>query len=285
MKIRELLLEGENTLKDAEKISARNDALLLLSFLLNMDRGKMFLAFENDAPESLIERYREVIHQRAAGVPLQHITGISEFMGLAFKVTPEVLIPRNETELLVEEALKLISPNMKVLELCTGSGCIALSILKLYNSVSVTAADISEGAIYVAKENAKNMGIPIGKDSGKIELVQGDLFEPVEGSYDLIIVNPPYIKSGDIKDLMKEVREHDPVIALDGGADGLYFYRRLFYEAKDYMNDEAYLLLEIGQDQAKEVLELAGESYHNIKVMKDYSQMDRIVQMQKKPGS
>ncbi len=285
MKIRELLLEGENTLKNAEKVSARNDALLLLSFLLNMDRGKMFLAFENDAPEALIERYRDVIGQRASGVPLQHITGISEFMGLTFKVTPEVLIPRNETELLVEEALKLISPHMKVLELCTGSGCIALSILKLYDSVSVTAADISEGAIYVAKENAKNLGIPIGKDSGKIELVQGDLFEPVEGTYDLIIVNPPYIKSGDIKDLMKEVREHDPVIALDGGADGLYFYRRLLYEAKDYMNDEAYLLLEIGQDQAKEVLELAEESYHNIKLMKDYNKMDRIVQMQKKPGS
>jgi len=285
MKIRELLLEGENVLKKAEKLSARNDALLLLSFLLNMDRGKMFLAFENESPESLIERYREVIQQRASGVPLQHITGIAEFMGLAFKVTPEVLIPRSETELLVEEALKLIGPHMNVLELCTGSGCIALSILKLYNSVSVTAVDISEGAIYVAKENAKKLGISIGKESGKIDFAQGDLFEPVEGTYDLIIVNPPYIKSGDISELMKEVREHDPVIALDGGPDGLYFYRRVFYEAKDYMNDEGYLLLEIGQDQAKEVLALAEESYENIKVMKDYSNMDRIVQMQKKPKS
>lgn len=282
MKIRELLLEGENALKKAEKLSARNDALLLLSFLMNMDRGKMFLAFENESPESLIARYREVIKQRVSGVPLQHITGVAEFMGLSFKVTPEVLIPRSETELLVEEALKLISPQMKVLELCTGSGCIALSILKLYNSVSVTAADISEGAIYVAKENAKKLGIPTGKEPGKIDFAQGDLFEPVEGTYDLVIVNPPYIKSGDINELMKEVREHDPVVALDGGPDGLYFYRRLLYEAKDYMNDEGYLLLEIGQDQAKDVLALAEESYKNIKVMKDYSNMDRIVQMQKK---
>lgn len=283
MKIRELLSEGESTLKEAEKLSARNDALLLLSFLLNMDRGKMFLAFENEAPEFLIEKYREVISRRASGVPLQHITELTEFMGLSFKVTPEVLIPRSETELLVEEALKLISPDMKVLELCTGSGCIALSILKLYNSVSVTAADISEGAVYVAKENAKNLHIPIGEEEGQINFVQGDLFEPVEGTYDLIIVNPPYIKSGDIADLMKEVREHDPIIALDGGPDGLYFYRRLLYEAIDYLKEDGYLLLEIGHDQGEEILALAEESYMNIKVMKDYSKLDRIVQMQKKP--
>lgn len=285
MKIRELLSEGESKLEGAKKLSARNDALLLLSFLLNMDRGKMFLAFENEAPDDLVKRYGQLIEKRVSGLPLQHITGISDFMGLTFKVTPEVLIPRSETELLVEEALKLISPDMKLLEICTGSGCISLSILKLYQSVSVTAADISQEALNVAKENAKNLDINLGKGFGEIDFLQGDLFEPVEGCYDLIIVNPPYIKSGDIDDLMEEVREHDPVIALDGGPDGLYFYRRLFYEAKDYMNEDGYLLLEIGQDQAQEVLALAEESYHNIKVMKDYSQMDRLVQMQKKPRS
>ena len=285
MKIRALLNEGESSLKTAEKLSARNDALLLLSFLLNMDRGKMFLAFENDAPESLVEEYREVIKQRVSGVPLQHITGTTEFMGLAFKVTPEVLIPRNETELLVEEALKIISPDMKVLELCTGSGCIALSILKLYNSVSVTAADISEGALLVAKENAEKLGINIGKEWGAINFVHGDLFESVEGTYDLIIVNPPYIKSDDIRGLMEEVREHDPIIALDGGADGLYFYRRLLYEAREYLNGAGYLLLEIGHDQAKDIMALAEESYENITIMKDYNNIDRIIKMQKKPRS
>lgn len=285
MKIRTLLNEGESSLKTAEKLSARNDALLLLSFLLNMDRGKMFLAFENDAPESLVEEYREVIKQRVSGVPLQHITGTTEFMGLAFKVTPEVLIPRNETELLVEEALKIISPDMKVLELCTGSGCIALSILKLYNSVSVTAADISEGALLVAKENAEKLGISIGKEWGAINFVHGDLFESVEGTYDLIIVNPPYIKSEDIRGLMEEVREHDPIIALDGGADGLYFYRRLLYEAREYLNGAGYLLLEIGHDQAKDIMALAEESYENITIMKDYNNIDRIIKMQKKPRS
>lgn len=285
MKIRELLSEGENVLKGAKKLSARNDALLLLSFLLNMDRGKMFLAFEDEAPEGLIERYRGVIQERSSGVPLQHITERADFMGLTFKVTPEVLIPRSETELLVEEALKLISPDMKVLELCTGSGCVALSILKLYKTVSMTAVDISEGALYVARENAKNLGVVMGKGAGEIDFLHGDLFEPVEGCYDLIIVNPPYIKSGDIVDLMEEVRAHDPIIALDGGPDGLYFYRRLFYEAKDYMSDQGYLLLEIGQDQGEEISVLAAESYQNIKLIKDYNQMDRIVQMQKKPGS
>ena len=285
MKIRALLNEGESSLKTAEKLSARNDALLLLSFLLNMDRGKMFLAFENDAPESLVEEYREVIKQRVSGVPLQHITGTTEFMGLAFKVTPEVLIPRNETELLVEEALKIISLDMKVLELCTGSGCIALSILKLYNSVSVTAADISEGALLVAKENAEKLGINIGKEWGAINFVHGDLFESVEGTYDLIIVNPPYIKSDDIRGLMEEVREHDPIIALDGGADGLYFYRRLLYEAREYLNGDGYLLLEIGHDQAKDIMALAEESYENITIMKDYNNIDRIIKMQKKPRS
>ncbi len=285
MKIRELLSEGEDILKGAKKLSARNDALLLLSFLLNMDRGKMFMAFEDEASESLIERYREVIQKRSSGIPLQHITEQADFMGLTFKVTPEVLIPRSETELLVEEALKLISPNMKVLELCTGSGCVALSILKLFKSLSMTGVDISEGALYVAKENAKNLEVAMGKEAGEIDFLHGDLFEPVEGCYDLIIVNPPYIKSGDIVDLMEEVREHDPVIALDGGPDGLYFYRRLFYEAKDYMSDQGYLLLEIGQDQGDEIRNLAAESYQNIKLIKDYNQLDRIVQMQKKPGS
>lgn len=282
MKIRELLQEGETSLKQAEKLSARNDALLLLSFLLNVDRGKMFLSFENEAPEFLVERYRDVIKERTGGVPLQHITGITEFMGLEFQVTPEVLIPRAETEILVEEALKLITPDMKILELCTGSGCIALSILKLYHSVSVTAADISEGAVGVAKENAKRLGINLGKESGEVNFVQGDLFEPVDGVYDLIIVNPPYIKSSDISGLMEEVREHDPIIALDGGPDGLYFYRRLLYEARDYLEDGGYLLLEIGYDQAEAVMALAKESYDNIKVLKDYSNMDRIVTMQKR---
>ncbi len=282
MKIKELLNWGERTLVEKGKESAKNDALILLSFLMNVNRAKLFMNYESEAPEFLVENYQRVIKERGSGIPLQHITGITEFMGLPFKVTPDVLIPRHETELLVEEALKIISPNTKVLELCTGSGCIALSILKLYDSVSVTAADISEGAVFVAKENAKHLGIPIGTAPGKVEFIMGDLFEPVKGTYDLIIVNPPYIKSGDIKDLMPEVRDHDPMIALDGGPDGLYFYRRLLHEAKDYMNQEGYLLMEIGQDQAKDVLELAEGNYTAIKVTQDYSNRDRIVLLQKK---
>jgi release factor glutamine methyltransferase len=282
MKIKELLSWGERTLVEKGKESAKNDALILLSFLMNVNRAKLFMNYESEAPEFLVENYQRVIQERGSGIPLQHITGITEFMGLPFKVTPDVLIPRHETELLVEEALKIISPNTKVLELCTGSGCIALSILKLYDSVSVTAADISEGAVFVAKENAKHLGIPIGTAPGKVEFIMGDLFEPVKGTYDLIIVNPPYIKSGDIKDLMPEVRDHDPMIALDGGPDGLCFYRRLLHEAKDYMNEEGYLLMEIGQDQAKDVLELAEANYTAIKVTQDYSNRDRIVLLQKK---
>jgi len=282
MKISELLRHGESVLSKAGKESAKQDAVVLLSFLMNVNRAKLFLKHNDEAPEILIQKYEKLIKERASGTPIQRITGMTEFMGLPFKMSPEVLIPRSETELLVEEALKLLKSGDKVLELCTGSGCIALSLFKLHENVTITATDISEKAVYLAKENARDLRIPLGKEKGKINFLIGNLFEPVKGTYDLVVVNPPYVKSGDIKDLMEEVKDHDPRLALDGGEDGLFFYRKVLKEAHDYMNEGAHLIMEIGEEQAKDIISIAGDAYELIELKQDYSHKDRILIFKKK---
>ncbi len=280
MKIKELLDKGEKQLTDKGKESAKLEAMLLLSHLTGMDRTELFISHENEVPDSVIESYLALIEKRVEGIPLQHIVGSANFMGLEFKVSPDVLIPRPETELLVEEALKILTPDSRVLELCTGSGCIALSIMKLYPGVTMVASDISPAAVHVAVENAEALEVPMGEGPGKIDFKIGDLFEHVYDKFDLIIVNPPYIRTDDIKNLEPEVKDHDPLMALDGGPDGLFFYRRLIYEAKNYLNPEGKLLLEIGYDQAPDITALAGDAYKNIKVIKDYSGNDRIMVME-----
>jgi len=280
MTIKELLDSGEKQLSGKGKESAKLDAMLLLCHLTGMDRTQLFMSHENEVTDSLAESYLAMIEKRAEGTPLQHIVGSANFMGLEFKVTPDVLIPRPETELLVEEALKILTPDSRVLELCTGSGCIALSIMKLYPGVTMVASDISPAAVHVAVGNAEALGVPMGEGPGKIDFRIGDLFEHVYDKFDLIIVNPPYIRTEDIKTLEPEVKDHDPLIALDGGPDGLFFYRRLLYEAKNYLNPEGKLLLEIGYDQAADITALAGHAYKNIKVIKDYSGNDRIMLME-----
>ena len=281
MKIVELLNWGEKTLRESGRESWKLDAELLLAFIMNVDKTRLFMKHNDEAPELLIQKYEKVIKERATGVPVQRLTGMTDFMGLPFKMSPEVLIPRHETEILVEEALKLIKPGAKVLELCTGSGCIAISLFKLHEYVTITATDISEKAVYLAKENARDLGIPLGKDPGKIQFVLGDLFGPVKGKFDLIVVNPPYVKSGDLSDLMPEVKDHDPRLALDGGPDGLLFYRRLLAEAKNYMLDEGLMIMEIGEDQAKDISEIAGDDYEVVEVKQDYNHKDRIMILKK----
>lgn len=280
MKIKELLDKGEKQLAGRGKESAKLEAMLLLCHLTGMDRTQLFMSHDNEVPDDLAESFLALIEKRAEGIPLQHIVGSANFMGLEFKVSPDVLIPRPETELLVEEALKILTPDSRVLELCTGSGCIALSIMKLYPGVTMVASDISPAAIHVALENAEALGVPMGEGPGKIDFKIGDLFEHVYDKFDLIIVNPPYIRTDDIKTLEPEVKDHDPLMALDGGPDGLFFYRRLIYEAKNYLNPEGKLLLEIGYDQAAHITALAGDTYKNIKVIKDYSGNDRIMVME-----
>ena len=229
--------------------------------------------------EENADRYIDCIRRRAAHIPLQHITGEQEFMGYPFCVNEHVLIPRQDTEILVEEAIQVMRPKMKVLDMCTGSGCIVLSILKMcrekyyMTDLQGIGADVSEEALKVARENGRRLGVPV-------TWIQSDLFAkiPEEEKYDVIVSNPPYIETAVIDTLQEEVRLHDPYIALDGKEDGLYFYRRIISEAGKYLKMQGKLMFEIGCDQAEAVEELMKNAgYEQITVKKDLAGLDRVV--------
>lgn len=271
--------EGKEQLEAAGVPDADLDAWYLLEFVTGISKARYYGNPEARVEEEEILRYRDAIRQRAERIPLQHITGEQEFMGFSFQVDKHVLIPRQDTETLVEEALGVLKPKMKILDLCTGSGCILLSLLKLGEKRGIaglkgTGADISREALKVAEENGRRLEIP----EDRVAWVGGDLFENLEGPFDLLVSNPPYIPSGELSGLQEEVRLHDPALALDGHEDGLYFYRRIAAEAGKYLRDGAYLMLEIGWDQGEAVstlLEVAG--YREVEVKKDLSGNDRVV--------
>ena len=218
------------------------------------------------------QRIFELVGERIAGKPLQYILSETEFFGYPIKLNQNVLIPRFETELLCDYAMKEIRKESKVLDLCTGSGCIAVAIAK-EKGAQVTASDISPEAIEVAKENARINGV-------SVEFVESNLFAKVTGVFDVIVSNPPYIRSGDIAGLERIVRDFEPRLALDGGADGLDFYRAIARDFEKFLAPKGYLFLEVGYDQAKEVAALFGK--RDIKIIKDYSGIERIVRVRKK---
>lgn len=271
--------EGKEQLEAAGVPDADLDAWYLLEFVTGISKARYYGNPEAGIDEREALKYRDVIRQRAERIPLQHITGEQEFMGFSFQVDEHVLIPRQDTETLVEEALGVLKPKMKILDLCTGSGCILLSLLKLGEKRGIaglkgTGADISREALKVAEENGRRLEIP----EDRVAWVRGDLFENLEGPFDLLVSNPPYIPSGELSGLQEEVRLHDPALALDGHEDGLHFYRRIAAEAGKYLRDGAYLMLEIGWDQGEAVstlLEAAG--YREVEVKKDLSGNDRVV--------
>lgn len=271
--------EGKEQLEAAGVPDADRDAWYLLEFVTGISKARYYGNPEAGIDEREALKYRDVIRQRAERIPLQHITGEQEFMGFSFQVDEHVLIPRQDTETLVEEALGVLKPKMKILDLCTGSGCILLSLLKLGEKQGIaglkgTGADISREALKVAEENGRRLEIP----EDRVAWVRGDLFEKLEGPFDLLVSNPPYIPSGELSGLQEEVRLHDPALALDGHEDGLYFYRRIAAEAGKYLRDGAYLMLEIGWDQGEAVstlLEVVG--YREVEVKKDLSGNDRVV--------
>lgn len=271
--------EGKEQLELSGVPDADLDAWYLLEFVTGISKARYYGNPEAGMEEEEVLRYRDVIRQRAKRIPLQHITGEQEFMGFSFRVNEHVLIPRQDTETLVEEALGVLKPKMEILDLCTGSGCILLSLLKLGEKQGIaglkgTGADISREALKVAKENGRRLEIP----GDRVAWVRGDLFEKLEGPFDLLVSNPPYIPSGELSGLQEEVRLHDPALALDGREDGLYFYRRIAAEAGKYLRDGAFLMLEIGWDQGEAVrglLEAAG--YREVEVKKDLSGNDRVV--------
>lgn len=255
------------------------DAWYLLEYVTGVSKAMYFAEPERAVSEENADRYIDCIRRRAAHIPLQHITGEQEFMGYPFCVNEHVLIPRQDTEILVEEAIQVMRPKMKVLDMCTGSGCIVLSILKMcrekyyMTDLQGIGADVSEEALKVARENGRRLGVPV-------TWIQSDLFAkiPEEEKYDVIVSNPPYIETAVIDTLQEEVRLHDPYIALDGKEDGLYFYRRIISEAGKYLKTQGKLMFEIGCDQVEAVEELMKNAgYEQITVKKDLAGLDRVV--------
>ena len=270
---------GKEQLQKAGITDAELDARLLLEFICHTDRNALYAHGDQEIEDEKMQDFLQLIEKRAVHIPLQHLTGEQNFMGLDFLVNEHVLIPRQDTETLVEEALGVLKPKMEILDLCTGSGCILLSLLRLGEKQGIaglkgTGADISREALKVAKENGRRLEIP----GDQLAWVRGDLFEKLEGPFDLLVSNPPYIPSGELLGLQEEVRLHDPALALDGHEDGLYFYRRIAAEAGKYLRDGAFLMLEIGWDQAKDVTEIfEATGFSGLRTVRDMAGNDRVV--------
>ena len=271
MTFREAIEKGEKVLQLAKIDDAKTDAWLLLAMVCKINRTYYYVHMDEELTMEQTREYESVLKKRAERVPLQYITGEQEFMGLPFKVTPAVLIPRQDTETLVEEALKVITPGMKVLDMCTGSGCILISILKNTVNVEGHGYDISKQALIVAKENAKLNGV-------NASFERSDLFEMVTDTYDVIVSNPPYIPTEVIDGLQPEVAQFEPMQALDGKEDGLYFYRKIVKECRKYLTEKGKILFEIGHDQGAAVSEmLTYAGFSEVKVVKDLAGNDRVV--------
>ncbi|MEG6567104.1 peptide chain release factor N(5)-glutamine methyltransferase [Thermoanaerobacterium saccharolyticum] len=272
MKIFDALNFGIQYLK-SYVLEPRLEAEGLLSFTLGAEREYIIVNRDKEISEDIFERYKGLLDLRISGMPYQYIVGKKHFMGLIFKVSPKVLIPRNDTEILVEEVLKRLKKNDVVLDIGTGSGAIAVSIAK-HKDVKVYALDISDDALSVARDNAYENGV-----LDKIVFLKSDLFSsvPKDVKFDVIVSNPPYIRSGDIDKLQEEVKK-EPKIALDGGEDGLLFYRNIVKESKGYIKSGGIIAFEVGYDEAFDVSQiLLDGGYGNIEIAKDLQGIDRVV--------
>lgn len=288
MTIREVLTNIRERLQKAGIEDFEYESWVFLNWKLHIDRAEFYMNPNGEVKEELLAELDSVLKQREQRVPLQYLMGECEFMGYDFYVDERVLIPRQDTECLVELAVESIqkkkvklgqgyseaeqkSTKVKVLDLCTGSGCIGISVAKLCPDAEVTLADISDGALSVAKKNAQNL-------CADVTLVKGNLFENIKGRFDYILSNPPYIPSKVIEGLMPEVKEYEPRLALDGEADGLSFYRKIINEAPDYLNPNGRIYFEIGAEQGEDLTNLMNEKgFSEVKVHKDLAGLDRIV--------
>lgn len=251
--------------------NARGDAYELLEHFSGLSRTQYFMKCDDDMPFDEAEELFRATSKRAGHVPLQHILGYAYFYGRKFIVNENVLIPRFDTECVVEYALKNVESGAKVLDMCTGSGCIGIT-MALEKKLQVKACDVSEKALETAMENAKVLG-------AELELVKSDLFKEMDDeAYDMIVSNPPYIPTEVIATLSSEVKDHDPMLALDGSKDGLLFYRRIIDEGTRFLKTGGRFVFEIGSDQAQEVSELLKNAgFKNIECKKDLAGLDRIV--------
>lgn len=283
MRYADLYAQGKETLTVAGVEEAALDARLLFEFVCQTDRTTLFAHPEKEVTLEEQERFEAMIAKRSEHIPLQHLTGQQDFMGLTFKVNEHVLIPRQDTEILVEEVMRDLHDGVRILDMCTGSGCILLSLLHYSNDTTGVGADLSKEALKVAQANAERLGMTASfaegsGDEPRVRFVHSDLFEAIDEKFDLIVSNPPYIRTDVIETLMPEVRDHDPRMALDGTADGLYFYRKIIEESEHYLKRGGQLFFEIGHDQAEEVVTLMQRhGYKEIEVKKDYAGLDRVV--------
>lgn len=274
--LKELLDSGKVYLAGKGVEDAAADAWLLMEEVFRISRSWYFAHSETKASEEQARSYEALIARRGERIPLQYLTGKTWFFGLPFTVNEHVLIPRQDTEILVEEALKRAKSGMKILDMCTGSGCILLSVLSNCPSVMGTGVDLSEKALETARKNAADLKI-------KAEFLHSDLFKQVEGSFDLILSNPPYIRTDVIPTLMPEVRDHEPWMALDGKEDGLYFYRKILEQAGAYLIPGGWLCFEIGYDQGEDLRALMQrQGLEQIEIVKDLAGLDRVAVGRKK---
>lgn len=299
----EVYTEGRVRLKKAEIDEADLDARLLLEYVCGTDRNTLLAHGDREVTAEECERYLGLIAKRAAHVPLQHLTGGQDFMGLPFLVNKNVLVPRQDTEVLVEEVMKHLHDGMRILDLCTGSGCILLSLLHYSNDCEGVGTDLSPQALAVARENYERLRAE--RPDMKARFLEGDLFAALASGaeyetdgkaagdgmdaedrdadglrerFDIIISNPPYIETSVISTLMPEVREHEPLMALDGGADGLSFYRKITAQAGAHLSGGGMLFFEIGCGQAEAICGLMAEAgFCEIQVVQDFAGLDRVV--------
>ena len=280
----ELLTQGTQLLMNAGIEEARLDAWLLLEYTADISRAWYYAHPEAEVNEEIVSEYLSLCQKRAEHIPLQHLTHQACFMGYDFYVDERVLVPRQDTEVLAEEALHQLRNmrNPRILDMCTGSGCLLLSLLMELPDATGTGVDISAAALAVAERNRKNLELEKRAVLVQSDTFSGDYFQKNSGNisleYDMLISNPPYIPTEDIGKLMEEVRFHDPVLALDGREDGLYFYRRITEQAGKYLKPGGWLMYEIGCEQGADVSAIMqGEGFTEVAVKKDLAGLDRVV--------
>jgi len=290
MMLFEVLKGSAHDLKDHRVENPRLNAELLLAKCLGFSRETLYANLRREMQAEEKEALDELLRRRMAGEPLQYLLGHQEFWSVDLKVDPRVLIPRPETEVLVEEALSILSiPSCRVprvLDIGTGSGAIVIALTKDVGEIFAVATDISHEALQVAKENARKVGV-----GQRIRFVRGDLLHPFRpltgGVFDLILSNPPYVCRSDIEELTREVKDHEPRVALDGGEDGLDFYRQMTRQAPSYLREDGWLLVEIGQGQGAKISALLEQSgcFSSPELVRDLSGIERVIKVQKAGGS
>lgn len=289
-KLREVLTAGQQLLQNQKVESPRLECELLLAHILGVQRHQMYLNEAEPLTSDQKQTFHKLLQRRLKGEPLQYILGAWEFMGLPFKVDPRVLIPRWETEWLVDTILKAVKerePFLHILDLGTGSGAIAVSLAHYLPQAKVTAVDIQKDALEVAKENAELNGV-----AHHIKFLNGDMFAPLampsnQKRFDVIVSNPPYIPTYELNSLMREVRDYEPVTALDGGVDGMDYYRQIAREAGHYLNEDGFVAMEMGAGQSQSIRKIFLEldrTWQSVEIIQDPAGIDRIAIIHKRQG-